>query len=256
MQGGGMYTEYRKLPVRDCMILPEDATSIDGASMFINPLTALCFIETMRMEGHEAIIHFAGASNLGQMLNRICVAHGIPLINVVRNGSQALLLRAEGATCVLDSSAPDFASHLTEMVANFGATLCFDPIGGGRQASLALSAMEAAAARGVDEYDRYGTDVFKQVYIYGLLDRAPTILDCWVGFAWSVGGWLLTHRLRQIGPARAAVLRQRVLDELTTTFRTKYTKSLILREALLPDVVRSYSRKATGEKYLITPHIH
>jgi len=255
MRGGGMYTQYRELPVRDCVILPEEATSADGASMFINPLTALCFIETMRMERHDALIHFAAASNLGQMLNRICVADGIPLINVVRNAEQAALLAAEGAACILDGTAGDFEARLTEAAAKTGATLCFDPIGGGRQASVALAAMEATAAERVSEYNRYGTDIFKQVYIYGLLDRTPTILDRWVGFAWSVGGWLLTHRLRQIGPERAKALQQRVVDELKTTFKTSYSRTLTLREALSPDAARAYKRKATGEKYLITPHI-
>jgi len=256
MRGGGMYAQYRKLPVRDCMILPDEATSVDGASMFINPLTALCFIETMRMERHDALIHFAAASNLGRMLNRLCIVDGIPLINVVRNADQAALLTQDGANCILDSSVPDFEARLTEAVASTGATLCFDPIGGGRQASVALSAMEAAAARGQSEYNRYGTDLFKQVYVYGLLDQAPILLDRWVGFAWSVGGWLLTHRLRQVGAERAAALRQRVVDELKTTFKTSYTRTLTLREALSPDVARAYNRKATGEKYLITPHIN
>lgn len=255
MRGGGMYTQYRKLPVRDCMLLPEDATSADGASMFINPLTALCFIETMRVERHDALIHFAAASNLGQMLNRICIADDIPLINVVRTPEQAALLAAEGATCILDSSAEGFEARLTEAAAKSGATLCFDPIGGGRQASVALAAMEAAAAGSVSEYNRYGTDILKQVYIYGLLDQAPTILDRWVGFAWSVGGWLLTHRLRQIGPERAKALQQRVVNELKTTFKTSYSRTLTLREALSSDAARAYNRKATGEKYLITPHI-
>lgn len=255
MLGGGMYTQYRKLPLRDCMILPEDATSADGASMFINPLTALCFVETMHIEKHIAIIHFAAASNLGQMLNRICIADGIPLINVVRNADQAAILAREGAKYILDSSVPDFEALLVDAVAKTGATLCFDPIGGGRQASVALAAMEAAAPQNSGTYERYGSDLFKQVYVYGLLDRTPTILDRWVGFAWSVGGWLLTQRLRQIGPERAGALRQRVADELKTTFKTNYTRTLTLREALSPDLVRAYNRKATGEKYLITPHI-
>ena len=256
MRGGGMYTEFRKLPVRDCMVLPDDATSADGASMFINPLTALCFLETMRMEQHHALIHFAAASSLGQMLNRLCIVDGIPLINIVRNADHAAILAADGATSILDSSNPAFEAQLTEEVAKSGATLCFDAIGGGRQASVALAAMEAAAARNSTEYDRYGTDIFKQIYVYGLLDRTPTVLDHWVGFAWSVGGWLLGHRLRQIGPERAAALQQRVVAELKTSFRTSYTRTLTLRETLSADVARAYHRKATGEKYLITPHIH
>lgn len=255
MWGGAMYAQYRKLPARDCIVLPESATSADGASMFINPLTALGFIETMRIEGHGALMHFAAASNLGQMLNRICIADRIPLINVVRSAEQAALLAKDGASLVLDSSTPQFEARLTEAAAQTGATLCFDPIGGGRQASVALAAMEVAAARDASAYNRYGTDVFKQIYVYGLLDRTPTVLDRWVGFAWSVGGWLLSHRLRQIGPERTAALRQRVVSELTTTFRSTYTQTLTLRDALCPDMARAYNRKATGEKYLITPHL-
>ena len=255
MRGGGMYTQYRKVPVHDCMVLPEGASCADGASMFINPLTALGFIETMRMERHEALIHFAAASNLGRMLNKICMAEKIPLVNVVRTADQAALLADDGASCILNSSLPDFEASLIEAVTKTGATLCFDPIGGGRQASIALAAMEASAAKSVKEYDRYGTDVFKQVYVYGLLDRTPTVLDRWVGFAWSVSGWLLTHRLRQFGAERAAALRRRVVEELQTTFKSQYTRTLTLREALSPEIALAYNRKATGEKYLITPHI-
>jgi len=255
MRGGGMYTQYRKLPVRDCMALPQDATSADGASMFINPLTALCFIETMRVEKHKALVHLAAASNLGRMLNRICVADGIPLVNVVRNADRAALLASEGATCVLDSTAADFKTRLTAAIAERSATLCFDPIGGGRNASTVLAAMEAAAARSAPAYNRYGTDVFKQIYVYGLLDRTPTILDQWVGFAWSVGGWLLSYRLQQIGPERTASLKRRVVDELKTTFKSSYTRTLTLREALSADAAHAYGRQATGEKFLITPHV-
>jgi len=255
-RGGAMYTQYRKLPQHDCIVLPEQVSSAEGASMFVNPLTALCFIETMRMEQHTALIHFAAASNLGQMLNRICIADGIPLVNIVRRGDQAALLAREGAICILDSSASDFEAQLTEAAAATGATLCFDPIGGGRQASVALGAMEAAAAQGIREYNRYGTDIFKQIYVYGLLNVTPTVLDRWVGFAWSVGGWLLTHRLRQIGAERAAALRRRVSDELTTTFKTSYSRTITLREALIPDIARAYNSKSTGEKYLITPHLN
>lgn len=255
MRGGAMYTQYRALPADDCVLLPNGVSSEDGAAMFINPLTALCFVETMRIEKHQAIVHFAAASSLGQMLNRICIADGIPLVNIVRSAAHAGILRNAGAAYVLDSTAPDFQAKLTDAIAETGATLCFDPIGGGRQASQVLRAMEDAASRSSTRYNRYGTDTLKQIYIYGTLNLSPTILDVWVGFAWNVGGWLLTNRMRQIGPERVEALRRRVVDELRTTFASHYTQRLSLQEALLPENVRAYGRKATGAKYLITPHL-
>lgn len=254
MCGGSMYTRYRRLSVEGCIALPEGLPSVAGAAMFINPLTALMFVDTMRVEGHRAIIHYAAASNLGRMLNRLCLAERIPLINVVRSDTQATLLTAEGAIRVLDSSRPGFENELKSEIDETGATLCFDPIGGGRTATTVLAAMEASAAKRLTSFDRYGTDVFKQVYIYGLLDRAPTVLDQWVGFAWAVGGWLLPHRLARAGSAHVAGLRQRVVDGLTTTFASDYTCSLTLREALSLQSARAYGRKATGQKFLITPH--
>lgn len=251
--GGGMYTRYRRLPARGCAALPDGAAAADGASMFVNPMTALGFVETMREQGHTAIVHTAAASNLGQMLNRICLADGIPLVNIVRRPEQAALLRDQGAAHVVDMSAPDFEAALTQALADTGATIAFDAIGGGKQASRILSAMEAVAVRGMTTYNRYGSDVHKQVYVYGLLDTGPTVLDRWVGFAWSVGGWLLTPFLQRIEPAGVQRLQARVLAELTTTFASRYTRTIGLAEALDPDVARAYTRKATGEKYLIDP---
>jgi hypothetical protein len=224
-----------------------------GAAMFVNPLTALGFVETMRTERFRGIVHLAAASNLGQMLNRICVADDIPLINVVRSGEQAELLTNQGARYVLDSSSPDYEEKLRSALYETKITLAFDPIGGGFQASQVLAAMEAAASRDVSAYNRYGTEVFKQLYIYGMLNPSPTVLDRWVGFAWSVGGWLLTHRLKQMGKEGEARLLDRVRSELTTTFASHYTARLGLPEILHPDNIRSYSRKATGAKYLVTP---
>lgn len=251
--GGGLYAQFRKVRARDCIVLPESASVADGASMFVNPLTALGFVETMKTDGHKAIVHYAAASNLGRMLNRICLKDGIPLVNVVRSDEQAAILRADGAAHVLNSTDPDFEAKLTDAVAETGATIAFDPIGGGRQASWALAAMEAAASRNMAAYSRYGSDAFKQVYIYGALDLSPTTLDRWVGFAWSVGGWLLTPFLQRTGPEGVERLKRRVADELSTTFASRYTATISLRESLKPDVVRAYHRKATGEKYLIDP---
>lgn len=253
MWGGQMYAHYRTLPFGDCIALPDGATAIDGAAMFVNPLTALCFIETMKMEKHKAIVHFAAASNLGRMLNRICLKDGIPLVNVVRSQQQAAILREEGASWVLDSTAADFDAQLTEVVASTGATLAFDPIGGGRQAGQVLASMETAASRGMTTYNRYGSGTFKQVYIYGALAPLPTVLDRWIGYAWSLGGWLLTYRLQQIGPQGIARLHARIADELTTTFASHYTASLNLVQALRPENAQAYLRRATGEKVLITP---
>ncbi len=253
MLGGGMYATLRKLPMRDCTVLPDGASAADGASMFVNPLTALGFTETMRAEGHSAIVHTAAASNLGQMLGRICAKDGIPLINIVRSQDQVRLLRDQGAQHVLDSSSADFETGLTDAIAETGATLAFDAIGGGRQAAQLLSAMEAAAGRKMEDFSRYGSDTFKQVYIYGALDLSPTVLDRWVGFAWSVGGWLLTRFMAKLGAEGVARLKQRVADELTTTFASHYTATITLADVLDPDTLRACASRKTGEKYLIDP---
>ena len=255
MIGGAMYTQYRKLRLNDCIPLPEGATAADGASMFVNPLTALAFTETMKAEGHKAIVHTAAASNLGQMLNKICLADGIPLVNIVRSAAQADILRAIGATHIVDSTAPDFMAALTDAIAETGATLGFDAIGGGKLASQILTAMEAAANRNATTYSRYGSSVFKQVYIYGMLDFGPTLLDRSFGLAWSVSGWLLTPFLMKAGPEVNARMRQRVVDELTTTFASHYTATISLADTLKPEVVAAYQRKTTGEKYLIDPSL-
>ncbi|QXQ05094.1 zinc-binding dehydrogenase [Sphingosinicellaceae bacterium] len=253
MIGGGMYTQFRKLAARDCAIIPDDASAADGASMFVNPLTALGFVETMRAEGHTAIVHTAAASNLGQMLHRICHADGIPLVNVVRGEASAALLRSLGAAYVIDSSLPDFETTLTDAIVATGATLGFDAIGGGKLAGQILAAMETAANRTPGTYNRYGSTTFKQLYIYGALDLGPTILNRTFGFSWSLSGWLLFPFLQKAGAEVAARLRQRVVDELTTTFSSHYTATIGLAEALNPEVLMAYQRKATGEKYLIDP---
>lgn len=253
MIGGAMYAQYRKIAARDCIPLPEGATAADGASMFVNPLTALSMVETLRIEGHKALVHTAAASNLGQMLNRICIADGVPLVNIVRSEAQAAILREIGATYIVDSSAPDFREQLTDAIAETGATLAFDAIGGGRLVNTILHAMEAAANRTATEYSRYGSSVFKQVYIYGALDLAPTELDRGYGFAWSVSGFLLTPFLAKLGMEGVMRLRARVAAELTTTFASHYTATISLTDALDPQIVAAYARKATGEKFLIDP---
>ena len=253
MLGGAMYTQYRKLKLRDCIPLPEGASAADGASMFVNPLTALSFPEVMRREGHTALVHTAAASNLGQMLNRICLADGIALVNIVRSDAQAQILRDLGAKHIVDSSAPDYRRRLEDSLAETGATIAFDATGGGKLANDILMGMEAAANRNAKEYSRYGSDTFKQVYIYGALDMGPTILGRALGFSWSVAGFLLTPFLQKAGIETVMRMRQRVADELTTTFASRYTATLSLAEALDPAKVAMYNRKATGEKYLIDP---
>lgn len=254
MIGGAMYADYRRIATRDIVVLPEGASAADGASMFVNPLTALGFVETARSEGHKAIIHTAAASNLGQMLVKICRADGIPLINIVRSPEQVALLRSLGATHVLSSKDEGFLAGLTEAIVTTGATIAFDAIGGGALASDIMQAMESAAARTMTTYNRYGSDTFKQLYIYGGLDVSPTVLNrAGFGFQWSLSGWLLFPFLRKAGQAVGERLRQRVADELTTTFASTYTRVIGLAEALQPDVLLAYQRKATGEKFLIDP---
>lgn len=252
MLGGAMYATHRQLPVRDCIVLPDGASAAEGAAMFVNPLTALGFVETMRAEGHKAIVHTAAASNLGQMLNRICLKDGVPLVCVVRSAAQVALLRGQGAVHVLDSAAEGFEAALVEAVATTGATLAFDALGGGALGGRILAAMEAAANRGA-AYSRYGSTTFKQLYIYGGLDLSPTTLNRNFGFSWSVSGWLLTPFLQKAGREVAARLRQRVVDELTTTFASHYTATISLADVLKPEMVQAYNRKATGEKFLIDP---
>ena len=251
--GGSMYAQYRTVDASLCLVLPEGTPARVGASAFVNPMTALGMLETMRLEGHGAIVHTAAASNLGQMLVRLCQAERVPLVNVVRRPEQAALLASIGAQYVCDSSAPTFEADLAAAVAATSATIAFDATGGGTLASQILTAMEAAAVTGAP-YSRYGSSVHKQVYVYGGLDRGPTVLTRTFGFAWGVGGWLLTPFLGRIGPEAVARLRQRVADDLTTTFASSYSHAISLSDALDLVVLRAYARQATGEKYLIEPH--
>ncbi|WP_334164713.1 zinc-binding dehydrogenase [Phenylobacterium sp.] len=251
--GRAMYAQYITAAAADVLPLPEGATAADGASCFVNPLTALAMVETMRNEGHTALVHTAAASNLGQMLNRICLQDGVELVNIVRKPEQAELLRGMGAKHVVDSSAGSFLADLTAALEATGATIAFDAIGGGRLAGQILSCMETAAVRRMPVYSRYGSDSFKQVYIYGGLDTGPTELVRSFGFAWSLGGFLLTPVLAKLGPAKAQALRDRVAAELKTTFASRYKAELSLAEALQPANVAAYAAKHTGEKYLVVP---
>ncbi len=251
--GGAMYAQYRVVKAKEALVLPEGVSAEQGASCFVNPLTALGMTETMRREGHKALVHTAAASNLGQMLNKICIKDGIALVNIVRSAEQAETLRALGATCIVDSSAPGFMEALTEALVATGATIAFDAIGGGKLAGQILTAMEIAANRTAKEYSRYGSTVHKQVYIYGGLSTAPTELTRSFGMAWGLGGWLLFPFLQKIGAADAQKLRDRVAAELTTTFASHYSARATLAGALTLDAIAGYNRRATGEKYLITP---
>jgi len=253
MLGGAMYAEHRLVGAAEVMVLPEGATAADGASCFVNPLTALSMVEVMRREGHTALVHTAAASNLGQMLNKICLKDGVALVNIVRSEAQAKILRDIGAKYVLDSTSETFMADLTDAVEETGATLAFDAIGGGDLANKILVAMEAALNRKAEVYSRYGSPVHKQVYIYGGLELRRTEIDRSIGMAWGVGGWLLTYFLQKIGAADAQKLRDRVMAELTTTFASHYTAEISLAEVLQPETVAAYTRKATGEKYLVNP---
>jgi len=253
--GGGMYAQYRCLPIDQCLPLPEGATAADGASCFVNPLTALGMVETMRREAHSALVHTAAASNLGQMLQRICLQDGIHLVNIVRKPEQEALLRAMGATYVCNSSSPTFMDDLTDALAATGATIAFDATGGGKLAGQILTCMEAALNRSAKSYSRYGSATHKQIYVYGRLDPAPLELTGNFGMAWSVGGWLLFPFLQEIGADGGARLRARVARELKTTFASRYSKTVSLAGALSPESIAAYRRRATAGKYLIDPSL-
>ena len=252
--GGAMYSQYRCVPVEQCLPLPAGATPAEGASSFVNPLTALGMVETMRGEGHKALVHTAAASNLGQMLNRICLKDGISLVNIVRNQAQVDLLRARGAAHVCNSNSPTFMQDLIEALSATGATIAFDAIGGGKLAGQILTCMEAALVKKATQYSRYGSATHKQVYVYGGLGQGPIELNRSFGMAWGVGGWLLTPFLQKIGPAAMQRLKQRVATELKSTFASAYAGEVSLVEALDLNNIAVYSQASTGHKYLINPN--
>jgi NADPH:quinone reductase len=252
--GGAMYAQFRAINAAHCLVLPAGTTPAQGASCFVNPLTVLGMVGTMRLEGHTALVHTAAASNLGQMLNKVCLQENIGLVNIVRRPEHIDLLTALGARHVCNSSAATFLEDLTAALVDTGATLAFDAIGGGTLAGQILTCMEMAANKGTTGYSRYGSTIHKQVYIYGGLDRSPTEFNRTFGMAWSIGGWLLTAFLRKIGPEAAQQLRERVAAEITTTFASHYTRTVSLAEALQLDAIAVYSKQATGEKYLMNPN--
>ena len=252
--GGSMYSQYRLLKATDCQPLPAGTTAAEGASWFVNPLTALGMTETMKREGHKALVHTAAASNLGQMLNKICLEDGIPLVNIVRSAEQAKLLRGIGAKHVVDSTSANFTEELTQALVETGATIAFDAIGGGKLASQILTSMELALNKTAKEYSRYGSTTHKQVYIYGSLNTGAVELTRNYGMAWGVGGWLLTPFLQKIGRPGQAPLRERVVNSLKTTFASHYTKVVSLPEVLDLKNIAVYGKRATGEKFLINPN--
>lgn len=252
--GGAMYSQYRCVKVEQCLELPPGTTAAEGASCFVNPLTALGMVETMRREGHKALVHTAAASNLGQMLNKICIKDGIGLVNIVRKPEQEALLRSLGATHVCNANSPTFMQDLTRALIQTGATIAFDATGGGKLAGQILTCMESALNQSAKEYSRYGSTTHKQVYIYGGLDTGPTEFNRSFGMAWGIGGWLLFPFLQKIGTDAAHTLRQRVVAELKTTFASHYSREISLEEALHPEVIAVYGQRATGTKYLINPN--
>ena len=253
--GGEMYARYRTVKAKAALPLPAGATAADGASCFVNPLTALAMVKTMQLEGHTALVHTAAASNLGQMLNKICIKDGVQLVNIVRSDEQAKILKDIGAKHIVDSSKPTFMEDLIAALTATGATLAFDAIGGGKLAGQILAAMEISLNSRPGAYSRYGSSTHKQVYIYGRLSLEPTILGAAYGMAWGVGGFLLTPFLQKVGMEEAGKMRARVAAELKTTFASHYTKTLSLHQALDVETIRAYNRKSTGEKYLINPSL-
>ncbi len=253
--GGEMYRTHRVMPVMMCVPLPDGAAAREGASLFVNPMTAQGFLNTMRAEGHDALVHTAAASNLGQMLAKLCLKEGVPLVAIVRNESQKKILTDIGLTHVVDSSKDGFMGDLIDALAETGATLGFDAIGGGKMASYMLTAMEKAAAKRGAEFSVYGSTVNKQVYIYGRLDTGETILGGGLGLYWGVGGWLLTPHLEKVGMERMVEMRGYTVEERNGIFNSEYTSEISLAGMIDPEIAKGYERKATGEKVLVNPSL-
>ena len=257
LAGGAMYSQYRCVPAASCLVMDEGTSPAEAASCFVNPLTALSFVETMKMENHTALVHTAAASNLGQMLVKICKDDGIPLVNIVRKSEQVELLKNLGAEYVCNTSDESFMNDLVAALVGTGATLGFDATGGGNNGELPgqiLSAMEIAANKTAKEYSRYGSDTYKQVYIYGGLDQSPTVLKRAYGMSWGLGGWLLTPMIGRIGMEKFGQMRIRVAKEIKTTFASSYAEEISFEEMLQPETIKSYAKQATGNKYLVNPH--
>lgn len=257
LAGGSMYAQYKCAPAINCLVMEDGTTPVEAASSFVNPLTALSFVETMKMENHSAIVHTAAASNLGQMLIKICQIDGIPLVNIVRKNEQVEILKGIGAKYICNTNDPDFMESLINALVETGATLGFDATGGGNDGELPgqiLTAMEVAANKNSEQYSRYGSETYKQVYIYGGLDQNPTILKRSYGMSWGLGGWLLTPMLGKIGMERIQEMRVRIAKEIKTTFASKYAGEISFEEMLQPEIINSYAKQSTGNKFLVNPH--
>ena len=253
--GGAMYRKYRVVRVSDALVLPEGSTAKEGASLTVNPLTAMAMVGTMRRENHTALVHTAAASNLGQMLVRLCQAEGVGLVNIVRSSAQVDLLKGLGAEHVVDSSSADFFDRLVDALVATGATLAFDAIGGGKLAGQILTAMEAAAARTGAGFSVYGSTVWKQVYIYGGLDTGPTEFNRSFGLYWGICGFLLTPYLMKVGGEEVGKMRARVIADRNTVFASSYTSEVSLSGMLDPEAAKAYQAKATGSKFLLNPSL-
>jgi len=255
--GGAMYSQYRCVPATSCLVMDNNTSPSEAASSFVNPLTALGFVETMHLENHSAIVHTAAASNLGRMLVKICKDDSVPLVNIVRKPEQVEILKNLGAEHVCNTGEPDFMERLVDALVATGATLGFDATGGGNDGKLAgqiLTAMEISANKTAKEYSRYGSDTYKQVYIYGGLDQSPTILNRSFGMQWGLGGWLLTPMIGKFGTTKFQQMRERVTKEIKTTFASHYTQEISFEEMLQPETIKAYAKQATDEKYLVSPH--
>lgn len=250
---GNAFSQYAIADAAMCLPLG-DHSSEAGASSFVNPMTALGFVENAKMDGQKAILHTVGASNLGQMLNRICLEDGMDLVNIVRKDDQAELLKAQGAKHVVNSSDDDFMDQLRSAIDETDAFYGFDPIGGGQMVDSCFKAMEQVAVSKMTEYSRYGSNQQKRMFIYGRLDFGPTVLTPAYGFGWTLSGWLLTPFLQNAGMETVMRMRTRVLQNLTTTFASSYKTKVDLEGMLTKEAILDYRQMKTGEKYLVTPH--
>lgn len=256
LAGGAMYSQYKCAPAVNCLVMDDGIAPSEAASSFVNPMTALSFVETMKMENHSAIVHTAAASNLGQMLVKVCKSEDIPLVNIVRKKEQVDILKNIGAKYICNTNESDFMESLVGALTETGATLGFDATGGGNNGELAgqiLAAMEVAANNASGEYSRYGSETYKQVYIYGGLDPSPTILKRSYGMSWGLGGWLLTPMLGKIGMEKFQEMRARISKEIKTTFASEYSQEISFEEMLQPEIINSYVKQKTGSKFLVNP---
>ena len=256
LAGGAMYSQYKCAPAVNCLVMDDGIAPSEAASSFVNPMTALSFVETMKMENHSAIVHTAAASNLGQMLVKVCKSENIPLVNIVRKEEQVDILKNIGAKYICNTNESDFMESLVGALTETGATLGFDATGGGNNGELAgqiLAAMEVAANNASGEYSRYGSETYKQVYIYGGLDPSPTILKRSYGMSWGLGGWLLTPMLGKIGMEKFQEMRARISKEIKTTFASEYSQEISFEEMLQPEIINSYVKQKTGSKFLVNP---